>query len=124
MNFKVIESTPDMLEELYNDNSFTFEGLAIESLDQLIDYLKDHFKNDIEEVIIYDTLGKVMNEHYNLIGGNRYPDDLNIVSLKLDNFDDLGKLAMLKIRIGARWFNDIVDNNARMNKSAKKMFIN
>ena len=113
MDFKVSESTSETLEELYNNSAFTYEGLTEESIKDLVDYLKDFYKPELAEVTVYVTSGKLMNDHYNLTGSNRYPDDLNIVSLKLDNFNDVGRLAILKLRIGARWFDDIVDNNAR-----------
>lgn len=113
MDFKVIESTPEILEELYKDSSFTLEGLAEEDYGELVDYLKDYFKPELTSINVYVTSGKLMNDYYHLTGSNAYQDNLHIVSLKLSNFKDIGKLAMLKLRIGARWFNDIVDNNAR-----------
>ena len=47
-----------------------------------------------------------------LLGSNRYPDDLVFLAFSLDGLD-VGKLAMFKLRFGARWFDDIVENNAR-----------
>ena len=52
-----------------------------------------------------------MNEKYGLTENNAYPEDLNFISIDLDNFKDMEKLATIKIKIGARWLDDIVDNN-------------
>ena len=113
MDFKVIESTPETLEELYKNSAFTFEGLAREDFGELVNYLKDYYKPELTNVDVYNTSGKLMNDYYHLTGSNAYQDDLNIVSLKLDIFNDIGKITILKLRLGARWFDDIVDNNAR-----------
>lgn len=58
--------------------------------------------------------GKEMNETYGLVGDNAYPDDLNFLAFPLDSLN-VGKLAIFKIRMRDRWFDDIVDNNARRN---------
>ena len=54
--------------------------------------------------------GKEMNEEYDLEGDNAYPDDLNFLAFSLEELD-IGKLAILKLQAGDRWFDDIVDNN-------------
>ena len=46
-------------------------------------------------------------------GSNAYPEDLTFVSIPLSMFKNIRKLAMLKLQLGARWLDDIVDNNAR-----------
>lgn len=56
--------------------------------------------------------GKDMNDEYGLTGDNQYPDDLTFLAFPLDGLD-CGKLAIFKIRMQDRWFDDIVDNNAR-----------
>lgn len=52
-----------------------------------------------------------MNEKYGLTKDNAYPKDLNIISIKLENIKNIFKVAVQRFNIGARWFNDIVDNN-------------
>ena len=52
-----------------------------------------------------------MNEAYQLTDDNAYPNDLNIVSIKLENIKDVFKMSIPIFDIGARWFSDIVDNN-------------
>lgn len=104
-----------MFEKLYEDSAFTFEGLRVDDWQEV--------KNQINELLSKEGIGKVpdenffkydgwdMNQKYQLTGSNRYSNDLTFVSFLLDGLD-IGKLSMLKIRIGARWFDDIVDNNA------------
>ena len=60
----------------------------------------------------YQFTGKDMNEHYHLTGNNRYPDDLTFLCFPLDGLH-VGRLAFFKMAMRDRWFNDIVDNDAR-----------
>ena len=53
----------------------------------------------------YIYLGSQVNDYYRLTGDNAYPKDLNFLTIK--NY--YGK----KLQVGARWFDDIVDNNLR-----------
>ena len=55
--------------------------------------------------------GKTMNEYYNLSGKNAYKDELTIVSIPLNQLNNIDKLAIARFEVGARWFDDIVDNN-------------
>ena len=55
--------------------------------------------------------GKQMNDVFGLTGKNRYKSRLTFLAFSLDGLD-IGKLAMFKLRFGAHWFDDIVDNNA------------
>ena len=52
-----------------------------------------------------------MNEKYGLTKDNAYPEDLNIVSIKLEDIKNIFRLSVARFEIGARWFSDIVDNN-------------
>lgn len=58
----------------------------------------------------YTFKGKLMNDMYKLTGDNRYDDDLTFLSFKFDKLN-VGKLAIFKIKFGARWLDDIVANN-------------
>ena len=49
-----------------------------------------------------------MNDYFHLTGSNRYPDDLVIITI-----DDYYNVT-IKLLLGARWFDDIVDNNQIM----------
>lgn len=57
----------------------------------------------------YQTTGKVVNEYYGLKGKDKFPKDLTILMFPLKDLD-IGKLAMFKLRMGDRWFNDVIDN--------------
>ena len=56
--------------------------------------------------------GKDYNDEFQLTGDNRYPDDLHCLCFPLDGLD-VGKLAMFKLIMRDRWFDDIVDNDLR-----------
>lgn len=53
--------------------------------------------------------GADMNEAYGLTGNNAYKDELHCLMFPLDGLAD--NLAMFKLGMGDRWFDDIVDNN-------------
>lgn len=112
--FELIEATDDDIIKLEDGSALTFEGLASDedSLKAMIDFFKENTKITIPAKI-YHLTGAKMNSMYGLTGSNAYPDDLNIISLPLHNWKDIGNLPMIKLRIGARWFDDIVDNNRR-----------
>ena len=94
--------TKDQLKELYDSSAMTWEGLR-----------EDNFSIALEvagqaDAKGYITKGSVMNKLCKLTGDNAYPDDLNIFSIK-----DFKGLA---IQYGARWIDDVIDNNARRQK--------
>lgn len=51
----------------------------------------------------YITMGKTINEFYE----SNLPEDLRIVSLK---YNKLGRLPIIRLEIGAKWFDDFIDN--------------
>jgi hypothetical protein len=97
------------LDEFFNTSAFTFEGIDITdkfSNSRLAKSICDNgYKED--EVLGYWFTGKEMNEKYHLTGDNAYPDDLTF--LVIPKFYN----PMYKLMCGARWFDDIVDNNLR-----------
>lgn len=90
--------TKEDLQYLYNHSAMTWEGLREDDF-QLA--MKECGTDDTKG---YITKGKVMNEICHLTGDNAYPDDLNIFSIL--------PFKGLAIMLGARWMDDIVDNNA------------
>jgi len=113
--YELIKADSKKIAELVMGSSFTFEGFSIEdnNLKKLISYLKMETEM-IDVPIIYYWNGKEFNDMYNLTGSNRYNSDLTFISLSLNNWDkeSIGKLISLKIQLGARWLDDIVDNNS------------
>ena len=102
-------NTKAQLEKLYNNSAFTIEGLAEDSIPDLIEWLEANTDFTTENPIVYVTKGKVMNTEYNLIDNNAYKEDLTIVSVI--DINSL-KVALKRFSVGGRWFDDIVDNNA------------
>ena len=100
--------TKEQLEKLYNNSAFTIEGLADESIPDFMACLEENTTFTTENPIVYITKGHVMNLAYNLTKDNAYNDDLAIISV-IDI--DLVKVALKRFSVGARWFDDIVDNN-------------
>ena len=112
MDYNLIIAKYADLSMLYNTSAFTFEGLTTDkdSMNQLFEVFKPFIKDNIKYLDIYIVKGSLMNRHY-CLKYDPYPDNLNIVAIPTNQFKDLGKLAMFKLQVGARWFDDIVDNN-------------
>lgn len=94
--------TKEQLEALYNCSAMTWEGLRSNDFEIA---LKECGQEDAKG---YITKGKVMNELCGLTGTNAYPEDLNIFSID--------KFRGLAIHYGARWMDDIIENNAYRQK--------
>lgn len=101
-------TTKEQLDKLYNNSAFTIEGLAEESIVDLLNWLKENTTFKTENPVVYLTKGYVMNLAYDLTGNKAYNNDLSIVSI-IDI--DLFKIALKRFSVGGRWFDDIVDNN-------------
>jgi hypothetical protein len=56
----------------------------------------------------YKTTGKAVNEFAGE-NDNPFPDDLTCLLFPLDGMK-IGKLAMLKLTMQDRWFDDVIDN--------------
>ena len=101
----------EMLLEFCNNSMFTFEGIDIESkegkssLKELEAILRATGYKE-KDFLMYWFKGSVMNKHYGLTESNAYPDDVTF--LVIPNYYN----PIVKIQIGARWFDDIVYNNA------------
>lgn len=110
--FDLVEADEDKIRELENNSAFTWEGMAIsdDNLQTIVDDLKKETKITLP-VIFYTWKGKMFNEMYGLTDKNAYPDDLNFLSIDLDNWSEMGRLPFYKMEVGARWLDDIVDNN-------------
>ena len=99
------------LTELNNlGSALTIEGLTEDSIKDFIDWVKQYTPMINETA--YIIKGKTMNQLYGLTGNNAYPDDTNIVSIKLEDMENYTAIIIPRFNIGARWFDDIVANNA------------
>ena len=110
MNYTIENvTTKEQLQRLYDNSAFTIEGLADESVPDLINWLEENTTFTKENPIVYITKGKVMNDEYDLNDNKAYAEDLTIVSVI--DIDSL-KIALKRFSVGGRWFDDIVGNNA------------
>ena len=106
--------TTQLFEEAYKGSYYTITGCGGGLSDWKIGYEDLMALKGIGKPASWHSFsGKDMNEAYNLTGNNRYPDDLTFLCFPLDGLH-IERLAMLKLEMGDRWFNDIVDNNARI----------
>ena len=101
-------------DEFYEKWSLTFEGTTIDdsNLNWLINWFKEHNCNMIKEDF-YVIKGRMMNDYYHLTGDNAYPDNINILVIKLEDLENPDGIYRPRFEIGGRFFNDICDNNAR-----------
>ena len=106
-------TTREQLDALYNQSALTWEGLSAdeENLNAVKNWLKEHkaILGD-DEPTFHIITGEFMNEQYSLSSSNAYPEDLTIVSVT-----DINQMEIVipRFEVGGRWFDDIVDNNAR-----------
>lgn len=102
----------EMFKKFYSTSCFTFEGMDI-SDKKATKAFKEEFEKLAREtgftekkMIGYFYSGEAMNRRFKLTGSNAYPDDLTFVSIP--NYYN----PIVKLKVGARWFDDIVDNNS------------
>lgn len=99
-----------ILEEAYNGSYYTIIGCGGDLEEWKNGYQDLLNKENIGEITKWvEFTGKDMNDELELDGDNRYPDDLHFLAFSLDNLL-IPRLAMFKIKMGDRWFDDIVDN--------------
>lgn len=100
MIYKYVETKKD-IKDLIDSSAITMLGL-IEGKDGDLAF-RDFIKDYLEDDTIYITMGKTINEFYE----SSLPEDLRIVSLK---YNKLGRLPIIRLEIGATWFDDFIDN--------------
>lgn len=112
--YTTCEATASDLNILYSHSALTIEGLIVDeaNLDALYCWLVDNGCNPREDIPFYIIYGETMNSRYGLTGDNAYCDDLTIVCVDLHDLLDETPVAA-RFEIGARWFDDVVDNNRR-----------
>lgn len=104
------------LDYLYNYAALTAVGISEESFNDFMDILKENTTVYRQRMFIIS--GKFMNQEYGLTGRNAYKDTLHIASVSLEDFDE-EPMILKRFNYGWKWFNDIVDNNARRQKLQK-----
>ena len=63
----------------------------------------------------YKTTGKVINDAWDLYGNNRFKSNLTVLMFPLDGLN-VGKLALFKLKMNDRWFDDVIDNSVRFSR--------
>lgn len=103
------------LAMLAEGSALTWEGMSVNSgnLDAIVQALQagNLLTNPTQPVDFYVIKGADMNRIDGLTGDNAYPNDLNILSISLDQLTD--GVVMWRFQVDARWMDDIRDNNAR-----------
>lgn len=118
MNFTIINTIDDsLLDSFYNDSSLTLEGLDPNSIKDYAEYL-DKVCGLKDGAIFFVISGAYMNAYYNLYGDNAYPDNLNIVVIRLNNLNNPSAIVTKRFEFGGRWFDDVVDNNAGLHSKS------
>ena len=112
---ELIKCTEQDLQKLYDGSAWTWVGMNTD--DDNLKAIIDWFKNEgcpLKKEEFYVTTGKQMNNFkYQLTGDNAYPEDLTILAIELENITNVNQLFIKKFEVGARWFDDICDNNWR-----------
>ena len=102
------------LDALYKNSALTFEGVAAdeENLKAVLTWVKNYTPLKREDVYVIE--GSLMNREYGLTGDNAYPEtDCTILCIKLDDMEKPLAVTLPRFTVGGRWFDDVVDNNAR-----------
>lgn len=107
-------TTKEQLDHLYQGSAWTWEGMSTseDNLKAIAQWFQEQ-GCPLKEETFYLISGKTMNNAYGLTGSNKYKARLNILAIDLDNITQVEKLILTKFQVGARWFDDIVDNNRR-----------
>lgn len=116
--YTLVEADEAKIKELENGSAFTWEGMTSDedNLKAITEFFKEHTPSVKLPITYYTWSGKLFNEIYGLAGTTAYPDDLSFLAIALDQWSEMGRLPMIKMQVGARWLDDIVDNNARHNE--------
>ena len=104
---KIYVKTFEELEAL--GSALTIEGLTDEGILDFLNWIKEHTLILKEDV--YITKGEIMNRLLDLTGDNAYPDDLTIVSVRLEDMQNSMAVVEPRFTVGARWLDDIINNN-------------
>lgn len=105
---KVPEGRVEEFLTMFTENScFTFEGLDLSDKHEN-KLMEEHFRAagfTEKDFIVYVLKGSTMNDYYGLTDSNAYNPELTIAVIP--NFYN----PILKMIVGARWFDDIVASN-------------
>lgn len=113
------EDVDEILDEAYEGSWYTITGAGGDTQEWKDGYQDLLNKEGIGTITRWERwYGADMNRKYHLTGNNRYKDDLVFMAFPLDGLD-ITKLAIFKMEMQDRWFDDIVDNNARRERMSE-----
>ena len=108
----------ELLRKAYEGSYYTISGVGGDEHEWKDGYARMLEERGIGKISMWiEFCGKDMNDEFHLTGNNSYPDDLHFLAFPLDGLD-AGKLAIFKLQMGDRWFDDIVDNDRRRQMAA------
>lgn len=116
---KIYVEDKEILDRLYKEWALTIEGMPPCLLPLYMDFLETRTK--VYRKRVYIIMGSTMNKIYGLTGWNAYRDDFPLVSISREdvNQNEVG-IDVDRSVVGARFFNDIVDNNLRIERGNTK----
>lgn len=107
-----MNSKRDMFQVMYDGSWYTIVGAGGDLNEWREGYQRMLTEQGIGKIKEWHTFkGREMNQRYGLTGNNAYPDGLTFLAFSIEGLN-VEKLAVFKLRMEDRWFDDIVDNNA------------
>lgn len=100
------------IQNLYDKSALTWVNRSIDdnSLQEIVNWFTSN-GCPLREEVCWLTSGKQMNRFCNIKKSIFYPDNANIISIELDNITNASKILSKRMEFGARWFDDIVNQN-------------
>ena len=109
----------DILDKAYNGSYYTIIGAGGDI---------EEWKNGYQELLDKEGIGKVsewiqfsgkdVNDKYDLINDNKFSNKLTFLVFPLTGLD-ASKLAMFRLRMDDKWFDDLVDNSVSLSNLDK-----
>ena len=101
------------LREAYNGSYYTILGAG----GDLQEWVDGYNQMLAEEGIgkpqaWFKATGAAVNKEFGLTGNEAFKARLTILFFPLDDLD-IGRLAIFKLRMSDRWFDDVIDNSLR-----------
>lgn len=107
MSQTVINATEKDLNKLYNGSAYTIIGVGGDINEWIEGYNQLLKENGIgTPAQWYKFSGRQVNQHYKF---NFFNDDVTFLAFSLKGLN-INKLAIFKIKMGDRWFDDVIDN--------------
>ena len=108
---KINSNVDKELDDAYNGSYYTIVGAGGDLNEWVEGYEEMLNEQGIGTPEFWITFnGRDVNNKYDLSGDNRFNNSLTFLAFPLDGLN-VGKLAMFKLRMGDRWFDDIIDNS-------------